>query len=170
MQTTSNTVRYDVREDVAFLTLDAPPVNVLSGAMMVELANGIERAQADRSLKALVLQSVGRAFSAGADVGEHRPEDLCHHRHAGHQLQRDELRPWAPLREGGVVAVGDQHLRMVPRPGQHAENLGMQQGPIEHRCISSRQATRCRRRLAIVRPAASDGVGHGNTSADSQPS
>jgi cyclohexa-1,5-dienecarbonyl-CoA hydratase len=72
---TTGAVRYDVREDVAFLTLDAPPVNVLSGAMMEELANGIERAQADRSLKALVLASAGRAFSAGADVGEHRPAE-----------------------------------------------------------------------------------------------
>jgi cyclohexa-1,5-dienecarbonyl-CoA hydratase len=72
---TTGAVRYEVREDVAFLTLDAPPVNVLSAAMMGELANGVERAQADRSLKALVLQSAARAFSAGADVGEHRPEE-----------------------------------------------------------------------------------------------
>jgi cyclohexa-1,5-dienecarbonyl-CoA hydratase len=72
--TTTNAVRYEVREDVAFITLDAPPVNVLSGAMMDELRNGIEWAQADRALKAVVLQSAGRAFCAGADVGEHRPE------------------------------------------------------------------------------------------------
>jgi cyclohexa-1,5-dienecarbonyl-CoA hydratase len=71
----TTTVRYEVRDDVAFLTLDAPPVNVLSGAMMEELATGVERAQADRSLKALVVQSAGRAFSAGADVGEHRPAE-----------------------------------------------------------------------------------------------
>ncbi len=68
-------VRYEARDDVAFLTLDAPPVNVLSGAIMLALAEGVERAQADRSLKALVLQSATRAFSAGADVGEHRPEE-----------------------------------------------------------------------------------------------
>lgn len=73
--TTTNAVQYEVREDVAFLTMNAPPVNVLSGAMMEELRNGIEWAQADRSLKAVVLQSAGRAFSAGADVGEHRPEE-----------------------------------------------------------------------------------------------
>jgi cyclohexa-1,5-dienecarbonyl-CoA hydratase len=72
---TTGAVRYEVREDVAFLTLDAPPVNVLSAAMMRELASGVERAQADRSLKALVLHSAARAFSAGADVGEHRPEE-----------------------------------------------------------------------------------------------
>lgn len=72
---TTDAVQYDVRDDVAFLMLDTPPVNVLSRATMEELANGVERAQADRSLKALVLSSAGRAFSAGADVGEHRPAE-----------------------------------------------------------------------------------------------
>lgn len=73
--TTTTTVHYEVREDVAFLTLDAPPVNVLSGAMMEALTAGVARAHADRALKALVVQSATRAFSAGADVGEHRPEE-----------------------------------------------------------------------------------------------
>jgi len=67
-------VRYDVRDDVAFLTLNAPPLNVLTAAMMLELATALERTQADRSLKAIVLLAEGKAFSAGADVGEHRPE------------------------------------------------------------------------------------------------
>lgn len=68
-------VRYEVRDDVAFLTLDVPPVNVLRSATMHELAETVERAQADRSLKAVVLESAARAFSAGADVGDHRPEE-----------------------------------------------------------------------------------------------
>jgi cyclohexa-1,5-dienecarbonyl-CoA hydratase len=42
--------------------------------MMTTLAESLERAQADRSLKAIVLRAEGKAFSAGADVGEHRPE------------------------------------------------------------------------------------------------
>jgi cyclohexa-1,5-dienecarbonyl-CoA hydratase len=67
-------VRYEVREDVAFLTLNAPPLNVLTAAMMLELAAALGQAQADRSLKAVALTAVGKAFSAGADVGEHRPE------------------------------------------------------------------------------------------------
>ena len=67
-------VRYEVRDDVALLTLNAPPLNVLTAAMMLELAAALERAQADRSLKAIALRSEGKAFSAGADVGEHRPE------------------------------------------------------------------------------------------------
>jgi cyclohexa-1,5-dienecarbonyl-CoA hydratase len=67
-------VRYEVREDVAFLTLNASPLNLLTAAMMLELAAGLARAQADRSLKAVALTAEGQVFSAGADIGEHRPE------------------------------------------------------------------------------------------------
>jgi cyclohexa-1,5-dienecarbonyl-CoA hydratase len=67
-------VRYEVVDDVAFVTLNAPPLNVLTAAMMRELAGALERAEADRSLKAIVVGAEGKAFSAGADVGEHRPE------------------------------------------------------------------------------------------------
>ena len=67
-------VEYAVREDVAHVTLNAPPLNLLTVAMMGDLAEAVERAQADRSLKALAFTANGRAFSAGADVGEHRPE------------------------------------------------------------------------------------------------
>jgi cyclohexa-1,5-dienecarbonyl-CoA hydratase len=67
-------VRGIVRDDVAYITLDAPPVNILTAAVMAELADVCERYLADRSLKALAIDAAGRAFSAGADVGEHRPE------------------------------------------------------------------------------------------------
>jgi cyclohexa-1,5-dienecarbonyl-CoA hydratase len=67
-------VRYEVRDDVACLTLDAPPLNILTAAMMADLTAALERAQADRSLKAVALTASGHVFSAGADVGEHRPE------------------------------------------------------------------------------------------------
>src|ERR1017187_8551960 len=66
-------VRYEERDAVAYLTLAAPPLNILTAAMMVELATVLERARADRSLKAVAITSAGRAFSAGADIGEHRP-------------------------------------------------------------------------------------------------
>lgn len=67
-------VRYDVRDGVAFLTLDAPPLNILSMAMMDELTAALERARADRSVLAVAITAAGRAFSAGADIGEHQPE------------------------------------------------------------------------------------------------
>ncbi len=67
-------VRFDVREDIAFVTLDAPPVNILTGALMDELTRAMCRANADRSLKGVALTATGKAFSAGADVAEHAPE------------------------------------------------------------------------------------------------
>jgi cyclohexa-1,5-dienecarbonyl-CoA hydratase len=70
-------VRYALDGNVAFVTLDAPPLNILSAEMMLALSAVVERALAEPTAKALVLQAATgtRAFSAGADVGEHRPEN-----------------------------------------------------------------------------------------------
>ena len=38
MTDTATMVRYEVRDDVALLTLHAPPVNILTAAVMEELA------------------------------------------------------------------------------------------------------------------------------------
>lgn len=67
-------VRYDVQDAIACITLDAPPLNILSAAMMDQLAQAMDRAQEDRALKGVAVTANGTAFSAGADVGEHRPE------------------------------------------------------------------------------------------------
>ncbi|HEU5173811.1 MAG TPA: enoyl-CoA hydratase/isomerase family protein [Gemmatimonadaceae bacterium] len=74
--TATASVQYALRDDIAHVTLDAPPLNILSATMMDELTSAVERALGDPSVKAIVLQAVpgSRAFSAGADVGEHRPE------------------------------------------------------------------------------------------------
>lgn len=69
-----NPIRLEKTDDVAFVTLDAPPLNIMTGAMMDAISDAIADVQADRSLKAVALASSGKAFSAGADVGEHRPE------------------------------------------------------------------------------------------------
>ncbi len=67
-------VRFETRDEVGWLTLAAPPLNVLTAAMMERIADHLEQAAGDGTLKALVVQAEGKAFSAGADVGEHRPE------------------------------------------------------------------------------------------------
>ena len=67
-------VRSEVRGGIAYLTLAAPPYNLLTGAMMTDLCAAIAAAQANRSLVGVVLTAEGKAFSAGADVGEHKPE------------------------------------------------------------------------------------------------
>lgn len=72
---TESGIQYQVVDGVARITLDAPPVNILTGALMTSLAEAVERARDDRSLVAVAITANGRAFSAGADVGEHRPEE-----------------------------------------------------------------------------------------------
>jgi cyclohexa-1,5-dienecarbonyl-CoA hydratase len=67
-------VRYEVQDGIACITLDAPPLNILSAAMMGQLAEAMDRAQEDRALTGVAVTALGTAFSAGADIGEHRPE------------------------------------------------------------------------------------------------
>ena len=64
------TVHYEVRDDVALMTIDNPPVNPLSSGVRQGLNDGIAQALADDSVKAIVLTGAGRAFIAGADISE----------------------------------------------------------------------------------------------------
>ena len=61
---------YEVRGDVAVITLNNPPVNGLGYDTRVGIASGIERALADDSVKAMVITGAGKAFSGGADIKE----------------------------------------------------------------------------------------------------
>ena len=62
--------RYEMHDGVAVITLDNPPVNGLSFETRRQVAAGIERAQADASVRAIVLTGTGKAFSGGADIKE----------------------------------------------------------------------------------------------------
>jgi cyclohexa-1,5-dienecarbonyl-CoA hydratase len=67
-------MRYEVREDIACLSLNAPPLNILTAALMRQLTALVRQAQQDSTLKGVALTSAAKVFSAGADVGEHQPE------------------------------------------------------------------------------------------------
>jgi 3-hydroxyacyl-CoA dehydrogenase len=64
------TAEYKVHGDVAVITMDNPPVNGLGHATRAGIANGLERAIADASVKAIVITGAGKAFSGGADITE----------------------------------------------------------------------------------------------------
>jgi 3-hydroxyacyl-CoA dehydrogenase len=61
---------YEVRGDVAVVTLDNPPVNGLGLATRQAIAAGVEQAWADAAVKAIVITGAGKAFSGGADIRE----------------------------------------------------------------------------------------------------
>jgi cyclohexa-1,5-dienecarbonyl-CoA hydratase len=55
------------------VVLNRPPLNILHGPMMAEVAAAIDEAAADGDAKVLLIRAEGKAFSAGADIDEHRP-------------------------------------------------------------------------------------------------
>lgn len=63
-------IAYARHGDVAVLRLQNPPVNALSHAVRQGLMAGMDRAEADAGVKAVLLVGEGRAFIAGADIKE----------------------------------------------------------------------------------------------------
>ena len=61
---------YELRGSVAVITLNNPPVNGLGYATRVAVAEGLDKAQADASVTAVVITGAGKAFSGGADIKE----------------------------------------------------------------------------------------------------
>lgn len=66
-------VRIEVAEGVATLTLDHPPLNIMTRALVRELKTAVGSLAVRDDLRALVIAAAGKHFSAGADVGEHLP-------------------------------------------------------------------------------------------------
>jgi 3-hydroxyacyl-CoA dehydrogenase len=61
---------YEVRDGVAVIALNNPPVNGLSFETRRAIADGLNKAQADAAVQAIVLTGSGKAFSGGADIRE----------------------------------------------------------------------------------------------------
>jgi cyclohexa-1,5-dienecarbonyl-CoA hydratase len=66
----------EIRDCVARITLDQPPLNILDIPMMREMHRALERIKPARDVKFLVLDHRGRAFSAGVSVKDHSPEKV----------------------------------------------------------------------------------------------
>jgi len=64
-------IQTELKDGVATLTLNRAPLNVLNIEMMEEINTYLEGLMKEKFLKLLVIQAVGKAFSAGVDVGEH---------------------------------------------------------------------------------------------------
>lgn len=65
------TIRYAVTDGIATLTLDRPErLNAFNAAMMREMIDAFDRIDADDAVRAVIVTGEGRAFCAGADLGE----------------------------------------------------------------------------------------------------
>lgn len=64
------TAEYQVHGDVAVIALNNPPVNGLGLSTRQAIVEGLEKAENDPAVKAIVLTGAGKAFSGGADIRE----------------------------------------------------------------------------------------------------
>ena len=68
MKTDYPTIKVDLKDNVAVLTLDNPPVNQMSPQLMTDFREAVGEALEDAQVKAIVLTGVGKNFIAGADI------------------------------------------------------------------------------------------------------
>ena len=91
-------VHYEVREGVAYLTLDDPPANTYTHEMMRQLDEGILKARFDPAVHVVVVTGTGeKMFCAGANINMLKTSDpnfkyyFC--LHANETLSRLEQTP-----------------------------------------------------------------------------
>jgi 3-hydroxyacyl-CoA dehydrogenase len=66
----SDAAQYSVRDGIAVITLNNPPVNGLGHALRTGIMDGMNKAAADPAVKAVVFIGSAKAFSGGADIRE----------------------------------------------------------------------------------------------------
>ncbi|HYV85153.1 MAG TPA: enoyl-CoA hydratase-related protein [Patescibacteria group bacterium] len=98
-----------VEKRVARLTIHRPPLNVLTIESCRGLIGAVHGLAGLDEVGVLVLAGAGKAFSAGVDVGEHRPEQAHDSLHAFHGLCRalfDFPRPTIARVHGAALGGG----------------------------------------------------------------
>jgi len=83
------------REGIGRITFNKPPLNVMDIAMMKEINDALIGFQG-KTLKALVIDAVGKAFSAGVDVSDHTGEKVGEMIHVFHGIFENLLGISAP--------------------------------------------------------------------------
>ncbi|HWA36582.1 MAG TPA: 3-hydroxyacyl-CoA dehydrogenase NAD-binding domain-containing protein [Burkholderiales bacterium] len=66
----SDVAQYSVRDGIAVITLNNPPVNGLGNALRAGVMESLKKAEADPAVRAVVLIGSAKAFSGGADIRE----------------------------------------------------------------------------------------------------
>jgi enoyl-CoA hydratase/carnithine racemase len=65
------TILYDVKEEIATITLNQPEMrNPLSKLTTEELTDAIQQSDKDPNIKAIIITGAGKAFSAGGNINE----------------------------------------------------------------------------------------------------
>jgi len=70
MPSINEVTNLEIKDEVAIISLNSPPVNALSANVREGLNNGVSAAIEDSSVKSIVIICEGRTFIAGADITE----------------------------------------------------------------------------------------------------
>jgi cyclohexa-1,5-dienecarbonyl-CoA hydratase len=110
-------VKFRVEGEVAHLRLDRPDQNLLNERMLMEIAAGINSVSEKRQVKLVLLDSAGKAFSGGIELGEYtqrRVFQLLDAFHSAFAAMMDTSKPVVvvvngPAYGGGaeLAALGD---------------------------------------------------------------
>ena len=72
-------IAYSRHDDIVVLRIENPPVNALSQAVRQGLAEGMDRAEVEDGVRAVMIVGEGRAFIAGADITEFAKPPMVPH-------------------------------------------------------------------------------------------
>jgi len=97
-------IQYSVRERVAEILFDHPPVNAFDTSGWESIPALVERASADEEVRCLLIRAVGRGFCGGVDIKEMQahPERIA-------KLNRDNYLTFKAIRECAIPVVGALH-------------------------------------------------------------
>lgn len=102
-------VKVNVEGEVARLTLDRPDHNLLNERMLTEIAAGINTLGERSSIKLIVLDSAGKAFCGGIELGEYtqrRVFQLLDAFHAAFSAMLDTSKPVLVVVNGAAFGGG----------------------------------------------------------------
>ena len=72
----SSATLYEIKNNIAIISLNSPPVNGLGQAVREGLLENFKKAHADDSVKAILIASSGKLFCGGADISEFGTEKM----------------------------------------------------------------------------------------------
>jgi 3-hydroxyacyl-CoA dehydrogenase len=101
-----NKLAFEVKSGIAVLTLENPPVNSLGHELRESVMAGLERANADPNVQALVLIGSGAGFSGGADIREFGTPKATAQPHLRTLLNAVEAAPKPVIAAIGGVCMG----------------------------------------------------------------
>ncbi len=96
------TITYQIDGAVATITLNEPPLNIITIAMMQEIGDAIDTSIA-RAIRVIVFAGAGeKAFSAGVEISEHTPDLIEEMLTSFHDIFRKLT---IAQQEGGLVTI-----------------------------------------------------------------